>query len=151
MALFSEIFGEYLADQQLDALGAAEIERLEMKMEKRELCISVHSQTLLPGQLLAQVQKGLRDALQLKEAAILPHYPAALFSCDCLPELISILGNRGGTGKRFFWRLQKRLFGWASENLPVAWRTGLPGRDPLRAEAGPTSQRAVRAADHGFL
>lgn len=102
MALFIELFGDYLKHPASDGFLQGEICGLTVSREKRQMIVRLKLDKLEPFAVFATVQRELCTAFQLHEVHIWPRYPSSLFTCDYLPQIIKRLGNMGVPVNGFF-------------------------------------------------
>ena len=103
MASFLEVFGDYIGDAQPpEAVAGSRVARMRLDRTRKELEAELELAAPAAHAALSQLGKELAAALQLQEVRLNPHYPAALFTSDRLPELVSWLGNCGLPVNGFF-------------------------------------------------
>ena len=102
MALFHEIFGEYLGGEPIPLLSSGEIRGVEIRHQAGQMAVRLGLEQVVPKTCLFQAQKKLSEALGLTEVILRPVYPKELFSCDYLPEIVSLLGSAGVPVNGFF-------------------------------------------------
>ncbi len=102
MALFVDVFGEYLGEQLPLELAGGEVCAVHIGKSRRELSVQVELDSLISRSSIFQTQRRLCKALELQEISIHPRYPAQLLSSEYLPEIIALLGNNGVPVNGFF-------------------------------------------------
>lgn len=102
MALFHEIFNEYLQDEPDALIAQTQIVQLQADKSKQNMLVRLGSDRLLPRQDLVALGKQLALATGLREVRLRPLYNPALLTSDCLPELIRALAEEGVPVNGFF-------------------------------------------------
>lgn len=99
MALFREVFGQWLDDTPL---CDAEILHMALDRGTSALKVDVRPPSLLPYAVFSSAERALREALELREMILRPHYLSNLLTADYLPEAIARLGASGVPVNGFF-------------------------------------------------
>ncbi len=100
---FLQIFDKYKADERAaEILARAENIKIQADKANRYLQASADFPMLVEKDFLYQLEKDIKKAYELNLVKIMPHYPAALFDSDYIPELLKETEMVGIVAKGFF-------------------------------------------------
>ena len=107
---FLQIFEKYKANDEAEAIFArAENIKIQADKANRYLQVSVDFPMLVEKDFLYQTEREIKKAYELNLVKIMPHYPAALFDSDYIPELLKETEEVGIVAKGFFGKYRYNL------------------------------------------
>ena len=105
-----DIFSRYTPSAAArEVLESAEETRLRASREERMIEIHANFPAPVDKALLYAIEEGIAAAYQLRSVRILPHYPAACFSAEYLPQILTEAERVGIVARGFFSRYSHTL------------------------------------------
>ena len=107
---FLQIFERYKASEKnTEILNKAENIKLQADKANRVLQVSADFPVLIEKDVLYAIEKDIAKAYELNWVKIMPHYPAALFDSDYIPELLKETETVGIVARGFFSKYRYNL------------------------------------------
>lgn len=91
MANFSELFGDYIDKQHLDAAGCGLIQKLDIDPSERTLSVQLHYEQPIDARCLSACEQALKTALKLRSAKLTACFDHCGFDLSFVPEIIAEL------------------------------------------------------------
>ena len=107
---FLQIFERYKASEKnAEILNKAENIKIQADKANRVLQVSADFPALIEKDILYAIEKDIAKVYELNWVKIMPHYPAALFDSDYIPELLKETETVGIVARGFFSKYRYNL------------------------------------------
>ena len=107
---FLQIFERYKASEKnAELLNKAENIKIQADKANRVLQVSADFPALIEKDILYAIEKDIAKVYELNWVKIMPHYPAALFDSDYIPELLKETETVGIVARGFFSKYRYNL------------------------------------------
>ena len=105
-----EYFSKYIPTQSQDAiLSSALATSARIDKDNRIIEVQAEFKYIVPKDTLYEIEAAVCEAYAIRACKILPHYPAALFDYDYVPQVLTEAERTGAVAKGFFGRYSYSL------------------------------------------